>query len=137
MILLGTLVIPAQRCAPVPSKAGGRCGPAKRSSIRTDLERGGNTNLVGARNPAPEMPPRYGIRMARAGFCTMRLITLLLVHADTAVSFSRATSRTLISSSNSFFTVGHSTLSDGAMVCQSKRAAPRERPEPFVNYGWV
>jgi hypothetical protein len=30
-----------------------------------------------------------------------------------------------------------STLSDGAMVCQSKRAAPRERPEPFVNFGWV
>ena len=82
----------------------------KRSSIRTGLEQGGNTNLVGARNPAPEMLPRYGIRMARAGFCTMRLITLLLVHTDTAVSFSRATSRMLISSSNSFFTVGHSTL---------------------------
>jgi hypothetical protein len=28
---------------------------------------------VGARNPASEMPPRYGIRMARTGFCPMWL----------------------------------------------------------------
>jgi hypothetical protein len=70
---------------------------------------------------APGTPGR-GIRMARAGFLNDALIT--------AASFSRAMSRTLISSNNPLLTLGHhSTVTDGAIAYRSKRAAPRERPE--------
>jgi hypothetical protein len=77
----------------------------------------------------PHRRRRAWLRMARKGFGTTRSSSL--VCADTAVSFSRAMSRTLISSSNSFLTIGHySTVSHGAIATKAKGRSQGAAPNP-------